>query len=117
MPSAASGAAAAALVMLAIALVQPGSPRSDRRPEPVSRSLDLGGEPGITMAGAGVEPLAFDWAARWLDERTGRRELVELWRVRDHGGNSIFIEARIVITCEPAVRGDDLRMRLRQYPD
>src|SRR5688572_23821359 len=57
-----------------------------------------------------VAAMQFVWTARWLDERAGRRELVELWRVRDKDGNEAIIEIRIVVACEPVPV-----LSLRQY--
>jgi anti-sigma factor RsiW len=63
--------------------------------------------PRLHPAVAGMQ---FVWTARWLDDRAGRRELVELWRVRDKDGNEAIIEIRIVVACEPVPV-----LSLRQY--
>jgi anti-sigma factor RsiW len=99
--------AAAALIVLVVALAGRAPPRAagpGARPTPEAPQV----VPRLHHAAAG--PMQFVWTARWIDDRAGRRELVELWRVRDDAGHQAIIEIRIVVPCEPVPV-----LSLRQY--
>ena len=97
----------AGVVILVVTFWVGGPTRTDRRDVPETRAAPEV-VPRLQQAVAG--PMQFLWTARWIDERGGRRELVELWRVRDEAGNEAIVEIRIVVACEPVPV-----LSLRQY--
>jgi anti-sigma factor RsiW len=95
---------AAALLVLIVAL-DSRAPSRPPHPQPPLQPPPVG-----ALRPAAIAPLELIWTARWIHDRDGRRELVELWRVRDHAGNEVILEIRIVLPCAPAPA-----LTLRQY--